>query len=79
MADTDEIPKQRRVSFWQLGLGIILLLLGLKNLDPNAPAELKPANAGQAIGYYGVTAAFIIFGVFLIVVGIQILRRKSNA
>ena len=66
-------PKPKRLTFWQLGLGLILLLLGLKNLAPEIPAELKPRNLGEAVGYYGFTAAVIIFGLYLIVVGIRIL------
>jgi hypothetical protein len=53
-----------KVTFWRLGFGLILLLLGLKNLDPSGLAELKPANPAQAFGYYSVTAAFILFDCF---------------
>lgn len=42
------------MTFWQLGLGFILIIIGLKALDPYGPAELKPINAGEMVGYYGV-------------------------
>jgi hypothetical protein len=76
-SETSE-PKSKKAGFWRLGLGLILLLPGLKNLDPIGPAELKPANVDQAFGYYGVTAAFILLGLFLILRGIQNLRRKPG-
>jgi hypothetical protein len=67
-----------KVTFWRLGLGLILLLLGLMDLNPTGPAELKPANTGEAFGYYGAAAALIVLGLFLTVRGIQILRRKPS-
>jgi hypothetical protein len=63
--------KKQRIPFWKLGLGGFLLLMGLMNLDPNGPPELQPTNSAQAIGYYGVTVAFIGAGLFLIAVGLR--------
>jgi hypothetical protein len=60
----------RRVSWWRLGLGLLLLLAGLKNLDQrNLSPELMPSNETQWFGYYLVTAVFLVAGVLLIVAG----------
>lgn len=70
--------RTKRMSFWQLGLGLILFLLGLKNFDLSGPAELKPANAGEAVGYYGITFMILAFGAFFIANGLRMLFRKSK-
>ena len=62
----------RRVSWWRLGLGLLLLLAGLKNLDQrNLSPELMPSNETQWFGYYLVTAVFLVAGVLLIVAGVR--------
>jgi len=73
MANNEFPPeeKKRRTPFWKLGLGGFLATMGLLNFDPSGPPELRPANSAQAIGYYGVTAAFIGVGLFLIAVGLR--------
>jgi hypothetical protein len=67
----------RKVSFWRLGLGLILTFLALKNLDTrNVAPEFLPSNSSQWIGYYGVTIAILVCGFVLIFFGIRKLRYR---
>ena len=57
-------PKNRRVSFWRIGVGGILLLLGLRGLDQrDIPPSLIPSNTGQWVGFY--FASFLIIELLL--------------
>jgi hypothetical protein len=63
--------KARQVSWWRLGLGLLLLLGGLKNLDQrNISPDLLPINQAEWAGWYFGEAAFIIVGLWLIIVGV---------
>lgn len=69
--------KTKRITLWRLGLGSILLLLGLKNLDQrNVPAELIPSNSTQWFGFYLATFAIILTGIWLLIAGVRHLRRN---
>lgn len=79
MQETEQAvaPKQKRVTFWRLGFGSILLLLGLKNLDQrNVPAELIPSNLTEWFGFYLTTAAIILTGIWLLITGVRHLRHN---
>jgi hypothetical protein len=59
------------MSWWRLGLGLLLLLAGLKNLDTrNIPADLLPSNPTQWFGFYSITTVFLVGGLLLIVTGV---------
>ena len=69
----------RKMSWWRIGLGGLLLVLGLKNLDPrNIPAELLPSNNFQWFGFYLASAVFVGTGLFLIVAGLKRVRRRPT-
>jgi hypothetical protein len=77
MQEAEKISPQKpkRITFWRLGFGGILLLLGLKNLDQrNIPADLVPSNLTQWFGFYLVTFTFIVAGTGLLIAGVQHLR-----
>ncbi|HEY1804168.1 MAG TPA: hypothetical protein VGG45_06775 [Terracidiphilus sp.] len=70
-------PIVRKISFWRLGLGLLLTLLALKNLDTAAiQPTLLPSNQSQWVGYFGITIAFFLGGLVLIFFGIRKLWRK---
>jgi hypothetical protein len=70
-------PKFRHVSWWRLGLGLLLLLDGLGNLDRRGiPPDLMPSNEAQWFGYCLATAAVIVAGILLIVLGVRRAWRR---
>jgi len=69
----------RRVSWWRLGLGLVLVAGGLKNLDTgDIPPELEPSNMTQWFGFHLVTALFLIFGLGLVIAGLLRARRDHQ-
>jgi hypothetical protein len=73
-------PKRRRVSWWRIGLGLLLLFGGLKNLNVQGiPAPLLPANEGEWFGYYLAAGAFTIAGLFFLVIGISRVARRPQS
>jgi hypothetical protein len=48
----------------RIGLGILLVILGLKNIV--YPHPYPPVGMGQDIGYYGMAAGMIVAGFWLI-------------
>jgi hypothetical protein len=69
--------KLRRMSWWRLGLGLLLLLCGLKNLDThNISADLLPSNPTEWFGFYSITTVFLVGGLVLIVTGVGRIRRR---
>jgi hypothetical protein len=65
------VKKLRKVVFWKLGVGLILLPLAISDFLPAGSPELKPQNSGEAVGYYGVATGMLVVGVWLIVTGIR--------
>jgi len=64
--------RQRKISWWKLGLGLLFLLAGLKNLDQrNVPAELMPSSETQWFGYFLATAIFILAGLIFMIAGLR--------
>jgi hypothetical protein len=73
-------PTVRYVSWWRLGLGLLLLLGGLSNLDRSGIApDLMPSNETQWIGYYFATAAVIVAGLLLVFFGVRRAWRRPPA
>jgi uncharacterized membrane protein YcjF (UPF0283 family) len=65
-------PNLRRVSWWRLVLGLLLLLGGLSNLDRSSIApDLMPSNETQWFGFYLAAAVFIIAGLLLVFFGVR--------
>jgi uncharacterized membrane protein YcjF (UPF0283 family) len=70
--ETETGKRQPRISWWKLGLGLLLLLGGLKNLGQrNIPVELMPSNETQWFGYFLATALFIVAGLFFMIAGLR--------
>ena len=70
-------PALRKVSFWRLGLGLLLIFLALKNFDiRDIQPGLLPSNSTQLIGYYAITFVFLISGLALVFFGIRRLWRR---
>ena len=62
----------RRISWWKVALGILLLLAGLRNLDfRGIQAQLMPSNETQWFGYLLITALFILAGLFFLIAGLR--------
>ena len=78
MNDLAPSQKPRKVSFWKLGLGLLLLVLGLNNLGPNGLAQVTPGDAAENLGFYTVTATAIIAGLGLIIVGAKSLWSRTD-
>jgi hypothetical protein len=73
MPERNETPlnKRRKVVWWKLGAGLILLPLAVADFLPGRSPELKPVNSGEAVGYYGAASLMLVAAVWLIVAGIQ--------
>ena len=74
MEEKKKLPPQnpRKVSWWKVGLGLLVLLGGLKNLGQRGvPTELVPSNEAQWFGYLLVTALFILVGLFFMIAGLR--------
>jgi uncharacterized membrane protein len=70
-------PARGKVSFWRLGLGLLLIFIALKNFDTgNIQPDLMPSNQTQWLGYYAVTLVFLIGGLVLVFFGIHKLWHK---
>jgi uncharacterized membrane protein YcjF (UPF0283 family) len=60
-------PKKRRLPWWKLALGLLLILAGIKNLDHrNIPQDLIPSNETQWLGFYLATILFLVAGLLLV-------------
>jgi hypothetical protein len=70
--------KHERVSFWRLGLGLLLLMAGLANLLSKPSGELQPSNETQWMGYYFVTLLFLTLGLLFVVLGTRVLWRRPK-
>jgi hypothetical protein len=69
-------PTVRKVFFWRLVLGPLLIVLALMNFDTShMQPDLVPSNPTQWFGYYAVTVAMLAGGVALVAFGIRRLRR----
>lgn len=72
MSEEASPKKRRKVSWWKLGLGLLLLLAGLKNLDQrNVPAELLPSNETQWFGFFLATGIFLLLGLIFVIAGLR--------
>ncbi|MGD0892065.1 MAG: hypothetical protein ABR923_11060 [Terracidiphilus sp.] len=72
-------PNVRHVSWWRIGLGLLLLLGGLGNLDRgNITPALTPPNETQWSGYYFANAAVIVVGLWLIFFGVLRAWRRPR-
>jgi len=61
------LPKKRRIPWWKLALGLLLILAGIKNLDHrNIPQDLIPSNETQWLGFYLATILFLVAGLLLV-------------
>jgi hypothetical protein len=73
----------RHVSWWRVGLGLLVLIgglsnLGLSNLDRRGVApELMPSNETQWVGYYLATAAVIVAALLLVFAGVRHAWHRS--
>ena len=71
---------QRKVSFWQLGLGLLLVVAPLTNFDTRSiPSNLVPTNSTQWFSYYASTCILILSGIVLIFFGLRGLWRRPPA
>jgi hypothetical protein len=71
-------PTRRRISFWRLGSGLLLIFLALKNFNTrDIQSGLVPSNPTQWIGYCAITFTFLIIGVALVFFGLRKFWRKS--
>jgi len=78
-SDANQPQKRIKISWWRLGLGLLLLLGGLKNLDThNIPSDLLPSNPTQWFGFYFITIVFLVGGLALIVTGFGRIRRRPS-
>jgi hypothetical protein len=73
MPERNETPlkKPRKVVWWKLGAGLLLLMLAIADFLSGEYPELKPVNSGEAVGYYGAASLMLVAAVWLIVAGIQ--------
>lgn len=62
---------RKKVIWWKLGLGLLLLPLAISDFSPSSSEGLKPRNAGEAVGYYLAASALLIAALWLIFVGLR--------
>jgi uncharacterized membrane protein HdeD (DUF308 family) len=80
---TNEVQSEKRVKnpWWRLAIGVLLLYAGVKSLfvqDPNLPAELQYSNLTQRVSGDIVQVVLCLVGIWLIIAGIQILRKSQS-
>jgi len=67
-------PLPRKIAWWKIGLGILLILMEIKDRllpDPNTPDILKATNADQQFGMDIATGIIFLFGLWLVFAGIR--------
>jgi hypothetical protein len=71
----------RKVSFWKLGLGLLLILAEVKSWltpDDSLPDALKYANATQQIAGRLVSIAVLAAGVLLVFFGLRAIWSRGT-
>jgi len=63
--------RPKKVGFWKIGVGAILLLLGLLNFLPSSSNALRPNNAGETTGYFLITVVILLLGLFFVIFGLK--------
>ena len=66
--------KPRRIQFWKLGLGLLLVFGEIKTLltpDGDIPSELRYTSTTQQYSGYAVSAAILVVGILLVVSGVR--------
>jgi uncharacterized membrane protein HdeD (DUF308 family) len=79
---TEKVQSNKRVKdpWWRFALGVLLLYAGVKSLfipDPNMPIELQYSNLTQKISGDLFQVVVCLVGIWLIIGGIIILRKKQ--
>lgn len=72
MSEEASPKKPRKISWWKLGLGLLLLLAGLRNFDQRGvPVELLPSNETQWFGFFLATGVVLLLGLILVIAGLR--------
>jgi uncharacterized membrane protein HdeD (DUF308 family) len=79
---TKEVQSEKLVKnpWWRFVLGALLLYAGVTSLffpDPNMPTELQYSNLTQKVSGDFVQVALGLVGIWLILAGINILRKRQ--
>ena len=76
MEETDKAvpPKPKSIVWWKVGLGVLLILMEIKDRllpDPNMPSVLKASNADQQLGMDIAAGIICLAGLWLIFSGVR--------
>jgi hypothetical protein len=72
-------PIERKISFWRLGLGLLLIFAALKNLaGKNMPAVLVPSEVIQPNGRDAAAIILLLCGMGFVYFGICRLWRRPS-
>jgi hypothetical protein len=67
-------PQPKRIVWWKVGLGILVILMEIKDRilpDPNTPDILKASNADQQFGMDIAAGIIFLFGLWLVFAGVR--------